>query len=236
MCERLPFPNPELRFERRALLAAAGGIVLGACTAPGLRKLQVPVAAPPSEAPPDVVPLERGNPPAPKPPKPAYEIVSRARWQAEPMRDDHDPMARITRLTLHHTHTLEDMADRTDVELMRAIQVLHQDTRGWADIGYHFVVGRDGLVYEGRPLDVQGAHAGAENNIENVGISVIGSFTDELPAPRQQATMELLLTDLATRYAIAPDQLFGHRDLKETECPGDALYAWFLQWKAARRA
>ena len=242
MCERIPLSavpptRGELRYERRAVLAIASGVLLGACTAPRARRLlhqrSTQAAMPPTHNP----PLAPVAPRAPRARNVApLEIVPRTAWGAAPLRDDHDPMTKVSRLTLHHTDALDDlggMTKRDDAELMRVIQRFHQDTRGWADIGYHYVIGRDGKVYEGRALTVQGAHAGGGNNIENLGISVMGNFEQELPTGKQMETLQRFLVAAAARYDLAPDTLFGHRDFKATACPGDALYAWFTSFKTA---
>jgi N-acetylmuramoyl-L-alanine amidase len=46
----------------------------------------------------------------------------------------------------------------------------------WPDIGYNFLVGEDGNVYEGRGWDAVGAHA-VPYNSNSIGICVIGDFT-----------------------------------------------------------
>jgi hypothetical protein len=145
-------------------------------------------------------------------------------------------MGAITRITLHHTAKLPGMDTRTDAELVRGIQAFHQDGRGWADIGYHWVLGRDGNVYQGRSTAVQGAHAGAGHNGHNLGISVIGDFDAHLPTPRVLRTLRLFLGSRMRRYGIPPARVYGHRDFKPTDCPGDRLYAWLGRFKAARPA
>ena len=54
--------------------------------------------------------------------------------------------------------------DQTCIQRVRSIQNFHIDDRGWADIGYHFLVGENGKVYEGRGWDRQGAHSPGFNN------------------------------------------------------------------------
>ena len=49
---------------------------------------------------------------------------------------------------------------------------------GWAGIGYHFFVRKDGSVYRGRPIDTVGAHTYGENN-ETIGICFEGNFEEE---------------------------------------------------------
>ena len=54
--------------------------------------------------------------------------------------------------------------DETCSRYVKGIQNFHLDDRKWADIGYHFLVGENGKVYEGRGWDRQGAHAPGFNN------------------------------------------------------------------------
>jgi len=51
---------------------------------------------------------------------------------------------------------------------------------GWSDIGYSFLIGEDGRVYEGRGWDVVGAHTLNYNDIAN-GFCDMGDFTDRIP-------------------------------------------------------
>ena len=126
------------------------------------------------------------------------------------------------------------MGTRTDAELVKGIQDFHRNKRGWADIGYHWIIGLDGNVYEGRALNVQGAHAGGGNNVENLGISVIGDFTKALPGSKQLRTTERFLAAQLAYYRVPISELYGHRDFKATECPGSTLYGWLQRFKTAR--
>jgi hypothetical protein len=57
---------------------------------------------------------------------------------------------------------------------VRGIQGFHQNGRGWIDIGYHFLIGPEGIIYQGRPENVRGAHATPNTN--KVGICLIGDY------------------------------------------------------------
>jgi N-acetylmuramoyl-L-alanine amidase len=136
-------------------------------------------------------------------------------------------MARVTRITVHHTAEVAPMGERGDADVVRAIQRFHQDDRGWADVGYHWLVGRDGRIYEGRAVGVQGAHAGGERNVENLGIALVGDFTNELPSPVQLDLFATFLAEQRRLHGVPASEVLGHRDLAPTECPGSAFYAWF---------
>lgn len=164
----------------------------------------------------------------------AFTLVPRAAWGAEPLKGNHDPMGTVERITLHHTDEHSGMRGRSDLEVVHAIQAYHRDNLGWADIGYHYLVGRDGRIYEGRSVSAQGAHAGGVNNKNNLGVSVIGNFNAALPPPAQLAAVSAFLADRRNAYGLSSAALLGHRDFGPTECPGDALYAWLKDEKRLR--
>ena len=51
---------------------------------------------------------------------------------------------------------------------------------GWADIGYNWLVGEDGRVYEGRGWQRQGAHTAGYNSVAHA-VSVMGNFMSSKP-------------------------------------------------------
>lgn len=96
---------------------------------------------------------------------------------------------------------------------------------GWAGIGYHYVIRKDGTIERGRPLATVGAHAEGQN-YHTVGINVTGNFDKEIPTPAQIHALEGLLAWLCKTYDIAPGAatIVGHRDVNSTDCPGRHLY------------
>ncbi len=64
---------------------------------------------------------------------------------------------------------------------MREIQRWHLE-RGWATVGYHFVLSPSGRVFLGRPVDRLGAHV-LGHNVGTVGIALMGNFELERPTP-----------------------------------------------------
>ena len=106
------------------------------------------------------------------------------------------------------------------------IHKFHQEVNGWAGIGYHYVIRKDGTIEQGRrPLAV-GAHA-YHHNKNSVGICVAGNFNLAKPNSKQLDSLKLLTAWLCQRYKIDPmkrGSIVGHRDLNDTSCPGDNLY------------
>lgn len=162
------------------------------------------------------------------------EFVSRAEWGAAPIKSNSKAMGQVKRITLHHTHEYPGMNKLSDVRVIQSIARYHRKNLGWADIGYHFIIGRDGRVYEGRSSLYQGAHVGGHNE-NNLGISMMGNFMKKLPTAKQLSSLKKLLALKFTEYNLSADELYGHRDFKATECPGEILYSWLLEYKYFNR-
>ena len=163
--------------------------------------------------------------------KPDLIIIPRTTWTKSPVRANHDPMGIIHRITVHHTG--EHLADTglDEGEILRRIERYHVETRGWAAIGYHLLVGRDGRVCEGRPLRCQGAHV-TDHNPGNLGITVLGDFMSRRPSNQQLAGLHQTLDVLCTQYSVPRQALLTHRELRTTACPGDFLFAWVQGYRA----
>lgn len=107
----------------------------------------------------------------------------------------------------------------------RSIQNYHMDSQGWSDVGYNFLVDKDGKIYEGRGWLVVGAHA-APRNTQGIGVCFIGS--DNMTTAAKRAVVALY--DEANRRAGRTLARRGHRDINSTSCPGAKNYSW---WKSS---
>lgn len=151
-------------------------------------------------------------------------VVTRSQWGARSRNcgPSHSP----NRLTIHHTVSPNDDS-MTMAARLRQIQAYHIDVRKYCDIGYHFLIGQDGLIYQGRPERTVGAHAlGANTN--NVGISFVGDFSSREPSRAQLEAAARIMRALSTEYGITLNRtnVKGHRQVGQTstECPGQRLY------------
>ncbi|MCR4314820.1 MAG: peptidoglycan recognition protein family protein [Planctomycetes bacterium] len=117
-------------------------------------------------------------------------------------------------LTIHHSAGPGD-------EDVRQIQRFHMDTRGWADVGYHFLIASDGTTYEGRPVGFQGAHV-ENNNRGNLGICVQGNFAFAERVPEAQLA-SLWQLARALNLMLRFEHVRGHKEFKDTECPSELL-------------
>ena len=73
---------------------------------------------------------------------------------------------------------------------------------GWAGIGYHFLIRKDGSIEQGRPMDTVGAHCYGENE-HTVGVNIVGNFEDYMPEDAQVASAKRLLAALCRNYGFA---------------------------------
>lgn len=171
-------------------------------------------------------------PPRPASPVPAaIDYVSRSQWGAAPPVAPVRPHT-LSRLTLHHTGTPQDTA-RSLEEKMVALQRFSQteaplaDGRMkpiWADIPYHFYVGVDGRVAEGRELAYAGDTNTSYDPAGHLLVVVEGNFESDTLTAAQRHTLEILVPALARRWGIPAERLAAHRDFASTLCPGENLY------------
>jgi len=183
--------------------------------------------------------------------------LDRARWGAdESLRFDEQGADRwggppiywpVQKLTVHHTATAND--DPDPAATVRGIYYFHTIERDFGDIGYQLLIDEAGRIYEGRYSDgdhipghdgqlrgVQGAHVGGFNS-GNIGIALLGTFTDRSPTPAARRSLVLVLAVLARLHNLDPlgsgpyvnpvngatadvPTIPGHLDWEPTECPG----------------
>jgi hypothetical protein len=185
-------------------------------------------------------------------------LLSRAEWGAdESLRFDEDGNELypptywpVQTVTVHHTATEND--DPDPAARVRAIYRFHTIDQEFGDIGYHFLIDEAGRVYEGRWSGTDGtpgfdpagnmvnaAHVGGFN-AGNVGVALLGTFTDRAPTPAARGALTRLLAEIVNPRGIDPlgtvnyvnpisgatrtvPAIPGHRDWAATECPGDVL-------------
>ena len=135
---------------------------------------------------------------------------------------------RIKYLVVHHSGTSPSLVTRLDSPgLMR---IRHKHLRGFEDIGYHYVIGGNGLftsdgrLYKGRPEHYEGAHALGYNGA-SLGICMMGNFEVDMPTSRQLETLYDILLEKSDEYNIPAENIVGHRELEgfNTACPGKNL-------------
>lgn len=119
---------------------------------------------------------------------------------------------------------------------VRVIQMFHIESKGWNDIGYNFLVGGDGNVYEGRGWESEGAHTYGYNS-KSIGIAFIGTFTNLKPPIQQINACKYLIAEGVKRNYIQDNyKLFGASQLQSTESPGAMLFEELTTWPHWARA
>lgn len=88
---------------------------------------------------------------------------------------------------------------------------------GWAGIGYHYFIRKDGRIYRGRPEMTIGAHTEGYNT-RGIGVCCEGDYTQGTMPAAQKAALIELIKDIKARTGISTIKM--HRDLNATSCPG----------------
>ncbi len=123
--------------------------------------------------------------------------------------------------------------------IVRSVWSFHVFERGWADLGYNYLIDPDGVIYEGRAGgdNVVGAHFSGVNG-GTMGVAMLGVFTSATPTPKAQNSLKKIFawkcdqrgldpeaTSLHAASGLSLKTISGHRDGPgATECPGDAFY------------
>jgi N-acetyl-anhydromuramyl-L-alanine amidase AmpD len=121
-------------------------------------------------------------------------------------------MRKINRLIIHTSASPNSL----DVGV-KEIREWHLQ-KGWKDIGYHFVIRRNGVLEKGRPIEQVGAHV-AGHNADSIGICLVGEGTSlDYVTSAQAATLRRVVGDLKVLYPKAT--IHGHREYANKLCPG----------------
>lgn len=170
-------------------------------------------------------------------PQPSY--CNRACWNtngAYPAQTN-PTLTTPTHIIVHHTGDGVVFPNSTNWQSkVRYYWDLHVNTNGWADIGYNWLIDRNGTIYEGRGNGIQGAHFSGQNS-GTMGVALIGDFTMETPSTNALTSLKNLIAweakdkniDITTSSYHSSSQLnlnniSGHSDGGSTSCPGTNLY------------
>ena len=150
------------------------------------------------------------------------DIVSRQDWGAQTADLSKMQEQTITQLTIHHAG---DQTGTTGPARYRSWQAYHI-SRGWGDLAYHYIVGVDGTIYEGRDPRYAGATGTNYDPSGHLLVVVEGNFNNDQPTPAQLDTLTRILAWASIEYAVSPSTIAGHRDHASTSCPGNNLYPY----------
>ena len=108
------------------------------------------------------------------------------------------------------------------------IRKWHVQDNGWRDVGYHYIIRRNGEVELGRSNRDTGAHAAGYNH-KSVSVCMVGGMAEDNSAENnftaQQWTALLdLVKQLKSNYPDA--DVIGHNEISEKECPSFDVQKW----------
>lgn len=174
-------------------------------------------------------------------------VTSREGWGAQAPdteKDDYTPYTQpleevLHSIAIHHSgnsnkHTMNEVEDE------------HRDPEGeykLGDVGYHFGIGLDGEIFEGRPIDVKGSHI-SKGNTGVVGIvmladlesgypGILPDFDDDVLEAKMEASMLQLVHHLVGKYP-GITHLGGHQEFNSgRSCPGDISMEKMEGWRAS---
>jgi hypothetical protein len=95
--------------------------------------------------------------------------------------------------------------------------------RGFSDIGYHWVIRRDGTLEKGRDESIAGAHC-KNHNARSIGICLVGGLSKDNKSEdnfnkEQFDTLAELIKDIRNRYSKYTLHICGHNEYSSKDCP-----------------
>ena len=125
------------------------------------------------------------------------------------------PTMNVTKIIIHCSAT-EEGKDYTVADIDR-----WHKARGFKQIGYHYVIYRDGSIHVGRSKNETGAHCLGQNTT-SIGICYIGGLSrDGRPkdtrTPEQREAMRSLIEQL--RKDFPGVTIHGHNEFANKACP-----------------
>ncbi len=160
-------------------------------------------------------------------------VLPRTAWtHAGPNPSLADPMGPVWRITVHHDAlNAEGIRNERDAAMRLENERRQHVQKGWADLGYHFVIDPGGRVWQGRPLSLQGAHV-RDNNPGNVGIMLMGNFNEHRPTPAQIDSLDAFVAAQARFFRVPLARILTHQEINPTQCPGTNLQRYMRQTRA----
>ena len=128
------------------------------------------------------------------------------------------------KIVIHHTASPTEVRRSGKLVPVNAAMIREwHKTKGWSDIGYHFVIGPDGHCEEGRPIYRPGAHCNvAHRNFIGIGLCLVGNFSETEVPDAQLVGLVNKVVQLIEAFKLGIGAVELHRDVPgaATECPG----------------
>ncbi|XP_044732642.1 peptidoglycan-recognition protein LA-like isoform X3 [Chrysoperla carnea] len=151
-------------------------------------------------------------------------IVPHIKWSRQSINDEiTDLKLPVKLIIIQHTVTPNCSTYSSCVDICKSILNYHTVTNHYLDIGYNFLIGGDGLIYEGLGFYKEGAHTITYNK-KSLGIAFIGNF-EKYPATQNQIEAAKNLFKLAVELKVLAEdyRILAASDLTATLSPGKFL-------------
>jgi hypothetical protein len=150
-------------------------------------------------------------------------LVTRTEWGAKDAKRPHTttPWNNQTPVVVHWPamgNTRVPRTDEAERALCRSWQDFHMGVRDFNDIAYHYAISQRGIVYQMRPPETIGAHAGS--NLGNARPGIIFMVGND-EAPSQQAVDAFNRLRIRVLGNYGP--IHGHNQYSPTQCPGPRI-------------
>jgi hypothetical protein len=202
-----------------------GGTLVGALPDPTQEMPSVSSTPSSERDPEDYAPPARTNPiipaPAPNPMYEKYDIIPRAAWARGGPGYRVEPMNGVALITFHHSGDPTPFYKNSYADTAQHLEIVREGhrERGFQDIGYHFAIDRMGRVWQLRSLKYQGEHVRTRNP-HNLGVVVLGNFMLQEMTAAQRTKVQTFGRLIRQQYGLPIAQVYTHRELHPTECPG----------------
>ena len=131
---------------------------------------------------------------------------------------------RITHVTLHHTGDAQPLRQEDDpAAKLRGLQSWGAAERNWWDVPYHYLLGLEGQVYEGRDWHFMGETNTAYDPGGHFLISIIGNYERQEATPALLASIADLMAWAVKEFDLPLERIGGHYNYADTGCPGRHL-------------
>ncbi|KAI4460617.1 peptidoglycan recognition protein [Holotrichia oblita] len=136
---------------------------------------------------------------------------------------------------IHHTSTPTCTTEADCSRRLVNMQSYHIDEQNFDDIGYNFIIGGDGQIYEGAGWHKVGAHT-LKWNSKSVGIAFMGDYQSTTPTAKQlEAGQNLIQCGVDKGEIDRQYKLLGARSLRPTDSPGTMLFRKIQSWRGFTR-
>lgn len=151
-------------------------------------------------------------------------VTRRADWGWVPL-ERGMPEHSIERITIHHGG-VDFPDDKDPIAHLKALQSWSRSDKNWIDIPYHFMIDRQGRIYETRPINYPGDTNTEYDPAGHALVEVMGHYEHQVLSEAQLDAMVGIIAFLAGKFDLPVDRIAGHKDYADTSCPGKDVYRY----------